>query len=197
MAHNGLTEERGALRLVERLWRKSRLTVHRHIFTDLRNTFRKSLNTARSEYYRSEISKAGGNMRLICLIADSVLGRKVNRVLPEMADESHSALATRFQQSFKEKIEALCLNRSQLPADDMPTVVSTRFVMFEPASPSDVQKILLASATKSCELDSLPTSHRRSFSSVGPDHQRLAIINRISCTHQARCRCTNFAEGMV
>ncbi|KAK2152614.1 hypothetical protein NP493_2437g00002 [Ridgeia piscesae] len=41
--------------------------------------------------------------------------------LPEVADESHSALATRFQRSFKEKIEALCLNRSPLPADDTPT----------------------------------------------------------------------------
>ena len=92
------------------------------------------------------------------IIADSLLGRKANRPLPEVADESHSALATRFQRSFKEKIEALCYNRSPLPADDMPRVVSTRFDVFEPASLSDVNKIALASATKSCELDPLPTS---------------------------------------
>ena len=97
-------------------------------------------------------------MRLIYNIADSLLGRKVNRPLPEVTDESHSALATRFQRSFKEKIESLCHNRSPLPADDMPRVVSTRFDVFEPASLSDVKKIALASATKSCELDPLPTS---------------------------------------
>ena len=93
-------------------------------------------------------------MRLIYSIADSLLGRKVNKPLPEVADESHSALATRFN----EKIEALCLNRSPLPADDTPTVVSTRFDVFEPASLSDVKKIALASATKPCELDPVAKS---------------------------------------
>ena len=84
----------------------------------------------------------------------------MNRSLPEVAaDESHSALATRFQRSFKEKVEALCHSRSSLPADDMPIVVSIRFDVFEPTSLSDVnQKIALASATKSGELDPLPTS---------------------------------------
>ena len=155
---NDLTEEKRTLRRADRLWRKSGLTVHRQIFTDRRNTLRTSLKTACSEYYRYEISKAGGNMRLIYNIADSLLGRKVNRPLPEVADESHSALATRFQRSFKEKIESLCHNRSPLPAHDMPRVVSTRFDVFEPAPLSDVEKIVLASATKSCELDPLPTS---------------------------------------
>ena len=79
-------------------------------------------------------------MRLIYSIADSLLGRKVNRSLPGMANESHSALATRFQRSFKEKIEALYHNRTPLPADDMPRVVSTHFDVFEPASVSDVKK---------------------------------------------------------
>ena len=40
----------------------------------------------------------------------------------------------------------------------MPRVVSTHFDVFEPASLSDVKKIALASATKSCELNPLPTS---------------------------------------
>ena len=72
---NDLTEERRALRRAERLWWKSGLAVHRQIFTDRRNTFHKSLKTAHSEYYRSEISKDGGNMRLIYSIADSLLAR--------------------------------------------------------------------------------------------------------------------------
>ena len=60
---NDLTEAKRALRRAERLWRNSSLTVHRQIFKDRRNIFRKLLKTARSDYYRSEISKAGGNMR--------------------------------------------------------------------------------------------------------------------------------------
>ena len=155
---NDLTEAKRALRRAERLWRNSSLTVHRQIFKGRRHIFRKLLKTARSDYYRSEISKAGGNMRLIYGITDSLLGRKVNMTLPEVADESPSALATRFQRYFKDKTEVLCQNRSPLPADDTPTVVGAHFDVFEHASPSDVKKIVLASATKSCELDPLPTS---------------------------------------
>ncbi|KAK2152817.1 hypothetical protein NP493_2405g00005, partial [Ridgeia piscesae] len=151
---NDLTEAKRALRRAERLWRNSSLTVHRQIFKGRRHIFRKLLKTARSDYYRSEISKAGGNMRLIYGITDSLLGRKVNMTLPEVADESPSALATRFQRYFKDKTEVLCQNRS----DDTPTVVGAHFDVFEHASPSDVKKIVLASATKSCELDPLPTS---------------------------------------
>ncbi|KAK2162032.1 hypothetical protein NP493_1547g00027 [Ridgeia piscesae] len=104
------------------------------------------------------MSKTGGDMRLIYGISDSLLGRKVNMTLPEVADESPSALATRFQRYFKDKTEVLCQNRSPLPADDTPTVVGAHFDVFEHASPSDVKIIVLASATKSCELDPLPTS---------------------------------------
>ena len=135
---NDLTEAKRALRRAERLWRNSSLTVHRQIFKDRRNIFRKLLKTASSDYYRSEISKAGGNMRLIYGITDSLLGRKVNMTLPEVADESSSALATRFQRYFKDKTEVLCQNRSPLPADDTPTVVGAHFDVFEHASPSDV-----------------------------------------------------------
>ena len=135
---NDLIEETRAFHRAERLRRKSGLTVDQQIFTDRCNTFRKSLKTAHSEYYRSEISKAGGNM--LYNIAVSLLGRTINIPLPEMADESHSALATRFKRSYIEKIEALCHNRSPLPADDTPTVASARFDVFEPASLSDVKK---------------------------------------------------------
>ena len=40
----------------------------------------------------------------------------------------------------------------------MTTYVTARLYFFEPALPSDVKRIVLASAVKSCELDPLPTS---------------------------------------
>ena len=89
---NDLTEAKGALRRAERLWRNSSLTVHRQIFKDRRNIFRKLLKTARSDYYRSEISKAGGNMRLIYGITDSLLGRKVNMTLQWQTNDHRYSL---------------------------------------------------------------------------------------------------------
>ena len=70
--------------------------------------------------------------------------------------EIANTLATLFQRSFTDKVDALCHNRSQQPADDMTTEVTARF--FEPALPSNVKRKVLASAVKLCELDPLPTS---------------------------------------
>ena len=54
--------------------------------------------------------------------------------------------------------DALCCKRSQQPADDRSTEVTARLHVFEPASPSDVKRIVMSSAAKSCVLDPLPTS---------------------------------------
>ena len=83
----------------------------------------------------------------------SIVGLKTNKHrVPNLAPTTRDAI------SLNPTVMSLCHNRSPLPADDMPRVVSTRFDVFEPASLSDVKKIALASATKSCELDPLPTS---------------------------------------
>ena len=153
-----LSVEKRDLRRAERVWRQSGLTVHRQIYTGRRNNFRTSLKKARSEHYLSEIKKAGGNMRLIYKISNALLGRDVDKPLPEGSDTTHAELATRFQRSFTDKVYELCCKRSQQPADDRSTEVTARLHVFEPASPSDVKRIVMTSAAKSCELDPLPTS---------------------------------------
>ena len=154
-----LSVEKRDLRRAERVWRESGLTVHRQIYTSRRNHFRTSLKKARSEQYLSEIKKAGGNMRSIYKISNALFGRDVDKTLPEGLDTTHAELATRFQQqSFTDKVDALCCKRSQQPADDRAIETTARLHVFDPASPSDVKRIVMTSASKSCELDPLPTS---------------------------------------
>ena len=101
---NDLTEEKRAVCRAERLWRKSGLTVHRQVFSYRRNTFQKqpALNTADPR-----------SRKLAATSASSIVSQihsLVNRAPPEMANESYSALATRFQRNTTEKIEALYHN---------------------------------------------------------------------------------------
>ena len=69
-----------------------------------------------------------------------------------------SAPTSPFQKSFTEKIDALRRNMTQSSTEDAATNVAARLLCFEAASPADVKNIILASATKSCELEPLPTS---------------------------------------
>ena len=151
-----LYDEKRALRRAERNWRQTGLTVHRQIYTSLRNTFRKSLMTARSHYYRTEIINAGGNIRRVYQIANTLLGRAGDRPLPE--DATQATMAAKFQKSFTEKIDALRRNMTKSSTEDATTNVAARLLCFEAALPADVKNIILASATKSRELDPLPTS---------------------------------------
>ena len=68
-------------------------------------------------------------MRLVCEIANALLGRGVDRPLPEGSDANHAALPTLFQRSFTDKVDALCRNRSQQPGDDMMTEVTVHLFL--------------------------------------------------------------------
>ena len=123
-----LSEEKRALRRAERNWRQTGLTVHRQIYTSLRNTFRKSLMTARSHYYRTELTSAGGNIRRVYQIANTLLGRAGDRPLPE--DATQATMAAKFQESFTEKIDALRRNMIQSSTEDAATNVAASLLCF-------------------------------------------------------------------
>ena len=96
---------------------------------------------------------AGGNIRRIYQIANTLFGRDGDRPLPE--DATQAMLAAIFQISFSEKIDAFCCSMNQPPVDDVATNTTALLVRFEAASPTDVKNVILISAAKSCELDPL------------------------------------------
>ena len=134
-----LSDEKRALRRAERNKRQTGLTVHRQIYTGLRNTFRESLMTARSHYYRTEMTSAGGNIRRVYQIANTLLGRAGNRPLPE--DATQATMSAKFQKSFTEKIDALRRNVTQSSTEDAATNAAARLLCFEAASPADAKNI--------------------------------------------------------
>ena len=97
------------------------------------------------------MTSAGGDIRRVYQIANTL-----HTTLPE--DATQATMAAKFQKSLTEKIDALRCNMTQSSTEDAATNVAARLLCFEAASPADVKNIILASATKSCELDPLPTS---------------------------------------
>ena len=99
--------------------------------------------------------EAGSNMQRIYKVSNTLLGQDGNWSFPEGLNATDSALATRFQRSFSEKINTLLCNLSRQPVDELSTDVTS--MCFEVASPTDMKRIVLASAAKSCELGPLPS----------------------------------------
>ena len=117
--------------------------------------------------------EAGDNMRQIYKVAITLLGKDGSCSFPEGSNATDSALATRFQRSFSEKIDELVCNLSRQPVDELSTVVTSPLVCFKAALLTDVKRIVLASAAKSCELDSLPlTLLKRHVDALPWSHSR-------------------------
>ena len=90
------------LRRAERRWRKTRLTVHRQIYTTLQDEYRRQLAATKASHFCTVIREAGHNMKTMFGVINALLGRSVPAQLPETSNDV--ALAETFQQFFVEKI---------------------------------------------------------------------------------------------
>ena len=120
--------------------------------------------------------EAGDNMRRVYKIANTLHGRVGYRTLHEWSDATHSAIATRFQTSFYEKIDAL--------------LCKSRHLVDDAASPTDVKGLMLESAAKSCELDQLSSSLlKRHVDALSPILARIinaSLSSAVDTVHEAR-----------
>ena len=74
---------------------------------------------------------------------------------------SNTELADRFATYFKEKIDRISSNLDSIPVASAPMSsehdLSSGYTEFQPLSPEQLKKYILASPSKSCSLDPLPT----------------------------------------
>ena len=70
-----LQSMRRDVRRAERKWRQTRLVVHRQIYTDVRDTFKKGIATAKSAYYCGEIESSANDARKMFRVAGDLMGR--------------------------------------------------------------------------------------------------------------------------
>ena len=68
-----LSEANRQLRRAERRWRQTRLTVHRDMFTSLRDTYRRELITMKSAYFCDKIEESTRNIKSIYRVANALI----------------------------------------------------------------------------------------------------------------------------
>ena len=97
-------------RQAERKWRHPRLHVHRHIYTDLRDAFKKTIAHAKSSYYCGEIASYSKDSKRMFAVAKDLMGCSKQPSLPKF-DGCPVALSERFAAYFKGKITRLSGNQ--------------------------------------------------------------------------------------
>jgi hypothetical protein len=153
-----ISEAKKLRKRLERRWRKTKLVIDRDLFKDQRLTVSRLISDAKSAYYRDQILNCNNQKELFNVI-DSLLHQKGKPRLPTL--HSNKELAERFNQYFTSKIDTI---RATFETTQQPSSVETHLDMdhstmegFTPASEGEISKLILASPSKHCELDPIPT----------------------------------------
>ena len=160
-----LTEELSCakhnLRRAERRWRKTRLVVHRQMYTTLRDAYRRQLTITKASHFCTVIHEAGHNMKTMFSVTNVLLGRSTPVQLPDSRNDL--VLAETFHQFFIDKVSnirrAIDLRAEPNTFDRQPSDIGLhQLCEFTLATTAYIRRIVLQSTAKSCDLDLMPTS---------------------------------------
>ncbi len=151
-------EQRQKRRSLERKWKKSKLEVHRQMFVAQRNIVTKTIDKAKSVFYQDKLSEC--DQRESFRILDGLLNVKEQKALPSHTNSKK--LADDFAQFFQDKVDKI---RNSLKEVGVVLCSQTDtasqhevFSEFVNVSMDSVEKIIAKCASKSCQLDPIPTS---------------------------------------
>ena len=153
-------------RRLERIWKKTKLTVDHQIYRTECVVFNNKIRIAKLIYNKTLVSNCGRDQKKIFSVANKLLGKQSTNVYPR--EESDEQCANNFIQFFTKKVvkihSELTDQRNELLAQhpdilnqmtNEPT--SHQLQEFEQTSNPEIKNIVVALANKQCELDPLPT----------------------------------------
>ena len=162
--NKSITNARSDRMKAERIWRKSKLEVHRQIYRELRTTVVRLVENAKRDYYSDLIDNSKGNQKQLFNIVERLIGQPRRSVhLPKY--DNPSELANRFADFFLHRVKSLVSNLSQSSDDfhhqrSSPICESKpecRFETLMPTTTEEVLRTILSSPSSTCCLDPIPT----------------------------------------
>jgi len=156
-----LEKEKRTKRMLERRYVKTLSWDDAHRFNVQCAHVSDLLVKTRETFYSEQIKEQSGNQKGLFKVFNKLLHRTVDQPLPTY--DSLEELVNRFADSFEDKIKLIRLDlQSARSADttrniEMTVTASAQMCEFKMVTESDVERIIMKSATKSCSLDPLPT----------------------------------------
>ena len=163
--NDDLQRMRQNVRQAERKWRHTRLVVHRQIYTNLRDTFKQSISSAKSDYYCAKIESSSGNTKEMYHITNDLMGRTRQTVLPK-CDGGPAELAESFITFFIDKIVDICSRLTTLRNLNQPLLfqpsdchIEDPLCNFKLATNDDICSLVMKSTSAfSPDMDVLSTT---------------------------------------
>lgn len=156
-----LRDSKRQKRKLEKQWRLSKLEVHHQLYREYCAQANKLLRHAQISYYSQKVVDSGNNKQSLFKVAKHLLGEESSSPLPQ--HNSAKDLAEAFSSYFCSKITTIRDDLDAIPAVDsnqpFPDMVCDVQTLsdFTPTTEEEVRKLIMGSASKSCDLDPIPT----------------------------------------
>uniref|UniRef100_A0A8C6M6H9 Reverse transcriptase domain-containing protein n=1 Tax=Nothobranchius furzeri TaxID=105023 RepID=A0A8C6M6H9_NOTFU len=141
-------------RRLERLYKKTGLTIHKDLYSAQISLYKDSISHAKSQYYSGLISSNSSNTKTLFSIMNSIFQPPDSLPIHLYSSETCNSLL----QFFNEKVNRihLSLPHSSPPSPDLfePTIP---FSSFELPHPSEILDYITKSKPSTCQLDPIPT----------------------------------------
>ena len=148
-------------RKCERKWRATGLTVHREMYCEARNRLMKAIASSKKDYISKKIADASDSQKALFNCLDYLFHRSKTSCLPDIDDSEE--LADKMAEFFTGKVEKIRdelrtiqteAEESRIDSEEQVPMLTT----FPPITADELKEIIMKAATKSCQLDPLPTN---------------------------------------
>ena len=156
-----IREAKQERRKLEKHWRASGLTVDKLIFVDQCQAVQNLITTTQQQHNQKKIMDNANNPKVLHKIVNKLLNKTSDSPLP--THNSPEELAETFVDFFSDKISKirndLSSKHSQntVPSDNVNPFDVPILSEFKEVTEEEVKKIILASPSKQCDLDPIPT----------------------------------------
>ena len=155
--NSSIMEARRKKRQQERRWRKTGLEVHKIMFVNSRKLLNTTKDKSKQEYYISKLDKSKTNVKDFYTVLNDITGKQSNSQIPDYSSNLET-VANDFVQYYSDKVEKIQENLKGIPLFLNKTAFDgSKMTKFQPVTNDIVRKIILETASKSCELDPMPT----------------------------------------
>ncbi|XP_072556731.1 uncharacterized protein [Paramormyrops kingsleyae] len=142
-------------RQLERLYKKSGLTVHLQIYTDYIQQYKDTLNSARSKYYSNLIYSGSNNPKALFSTINTLL-KPNNTTSSSFTTDKCNQFQSFFQSKIDSVYSSIDLSSSHTVPPDPPPP-HQQLSHFTPISPAHLTKLFSGIKTSTCSLDPIPS----------------------------------------
>ena len=144
---------------LERTWRRSRTHLDRSRYKHQCHLCNRMMTKAKSKYSADIISENSANPRRLWNLINNILYRIPPPALPQFT--SVKSLCDHFSKYFVDKIETIhskFLDKVHNIPLVQKTEIRSKIYVFKRATENEIEKFILSSSSKSCDLNPIPTN---------------------------------------